>query len=1056
MEKVINHFCHEHPLFTCKQDEASLDCYVCGDVVSNLESAYACKQPQCNNSSNSRIILHERCGEMPSRIFSHPSHLEHPLHLFDYRHLSAGYFCNLCGATIGSKVGYRCPSCEFDIHIECCKLGVLIKERVEVQHPSHVHPLTLMRKNAFQFSCDGCGTQDMDMAYICSTCEYWVHATCASLPLLLPQHHHHHHLSLAFTFPMEHRKYRYMCDVCDKDFDMTCWLYFCGDCRYFAHLKCAATPTTNTPKQDHFLLGSSMATAEEVRALKEQLQRLIEAQENRDAQKQPPINEAFTPQYQYHEPPRVNANNFELKTGLITMVQQNQYGGKAVEDPNAHLAQFLELCSTVKINGVPDDIIRLRLFPFSLRDKAKSWYQTLQLGANPVWGDLADLFLRKFHPPGLTLKLKMDILQFQQFDGETLAETWERYQEKLRKCPSHGFDEGTLVVMFYNACGERAKMFMDTAAGGSLLKKGSSEAMEIIESMATTSYQWPSERVQLKKVAAASSSDPMVLILIQLAEMNSKINAMTVGNPEPAVEIPTGVEDANYINGRNYGNFQHGQQGGYNSGQQFHHGGRPHPNLAYGNSNNALQAPPGFSVTNGVINEEKKPNLEELLMKFICKSDERMEKLESNAVAVGTQMKMFETQLGQIATTVNKLQQSGNLINNAKVNAKEQCMAIRLKNEATSEGSHGSREMERGELSWRVHEKGRRLPPHLRPPGWMPFPQRHFKMVDLPSGTTQEGAMTAKDESAQLIEERAAEVTVEVSGRKNDEKQKATSPATVTTPLPQRQKKERGQEQFSKFLEIFRKVHINIPLVEALQEMPQYARFLKDIISRKRRLEEFETVNLNEECSAILQRKLPAKIKDPGSFTLFCIIGGQHFRRSLCDLGASINLMSLSVFKQLAIGELKPTSMRLQMADRSVTYPRGIVENVLVKVGDFILPTDFVVLDIEDDNKIPLILGRPFLGTGRALIDVEKGELTLRVHNESQTFYVYESCCIHKNEVPKRAKDPGKGRVDVLNTFDEDQFSWQDPGDQSSQEGSMAGKSGAGSSRSQHCLYQPP
>ncbi|XP_057803280.1 uncharacterized protein LOC131018583 [Salvia miltiorrhiza] len=214
--------------------------------------------------------------------------------------------------------------------------------------------------------------------------------------------------------------------------------------------------------------------------------------------------------------------------------------------------------------------------------------------------------------------------------------------------------------------------------------------------------------------------------------------------------------------------------------------------------------------------------------------------------------------------------------------------------------------------------------------------------------------------------------------------------------------------------------------------MPQYAKFLKDIVSRKKKMGEFESVKLNEECNAILQRKLPAKIKDLGSFNISCIIGGQHFEKALCDLGANINLMPLSVFQQLTIGELKPTSMRLQMADRSVTYPCGIVEDVLVKVGDFIFPADFVVLDIEDDNKIPLILGRSFLATGRALIDVEKEELTLRVHDESQKFSVYEPCRIYKDEVPKKAKVTGNVRVDVQNIFNEDHLSWQDPGDQNS------------------------
>ncbi|XP_057784937.1 uncharacterized protein LOC131002459 [Salvia miltiorrhiza] len=113
--------------------------------------------------------------------------------------------------------------------------------------------------------------------------------------------------------------------------------------------------------------------------------------------------------------------------------------------------------------------------------------------------------------------------------------------------------------------------------------------------------------------------------------------------------------------------------------------------------------------------------------------------------------------------------------------------------------------------------------------------------------------------------------------------------------------------------------------------MPQYAKFLRDVVSRKKKLGDFETVNLNEECSAILQRKLHAKIKDSSSFTLSCIIGGQQFGRALCDLGASINLMHLSIFQRLAIGEMKPTSMVLQMVDRLVTYPHGVVEDVLVR-----------------------------------------------------------------------------------------------------------------------------
>ncbi|XP_073017855.1 uncharacterized protein [Primulina eburnea] len=160
---------------------------------------------------------------------------------------------------------------------------------------------------------------------------------------------------------------------------------------------------------------------------------------------------------------------------------------------------------------------------------------------------------------------------------------------------------------------------------------------------------------------------------------------------------------------------------------------------------------------------------------------------------------------------------------------------------------------------------------------------------------------------------------------------------------------------------------------------------------KKRKLPDFETVNLTEKCSAILQKKLPQKLKDPGSFTIPCIIGGTQVNKALCDLGASINLMTFSTYRDLKLWEVKPTTITLKLADRSLTYPRGIVEDVLVKVDKFIFPADFVILDMEEDQDAPLIFGRPFLATGKALIDVHKGELTLRVGGEAVIFNIYHA-----------------------------------------------------------------
>ena len=132
-------------------------------------------------------------------------------------------------------------------------------------------------------------------------------------------------------------------------------------------------------------------------------------------------------------------------------------------------------------------------------------------------------------------------------------------------------------------------------------------------------------------------------------------------------------------------------------------------------------------------------------------------------------------------------------------------------------------------------------------------------------------------------------------------------------------------------------------------------------------------------------------MKDPGSFTIPCSIGNYEFKKALCDSGASINLMPLSVVQRLSLGELTPTAITLQMADRSMAQPEGVLEDVLVKVGKFIFPVDFVIMKMEEDTQVPLLLGRPFLATGAALIDVQKGELTLRVGNEAVHFNLNRS-----------------------------------------------------------------
>ncbi|XP_070023128.1 uncharacterized protein [Nicotiana sylvestris] len=237
-----------------------------------------------------------------------------------------------------------------------------------------------------------------------------------------------------------------------------------------------------------------------------------------------------------------------------------------------------------------------------------------------------------------------------------------------------------------------------------------------------------------------------------------------------------------------------------------------------------------------------------------------------------------------------------------------------------------------------------------------------------------------------------------VEGNKKDDKgPKPVSETRPPPPFPQRLQKQKDDAKYKKFLDILSEVSVNLPLVEILQEAPKYARYLRDIVAKKRRHAEFEIVALTEECSAIVQSKLPPKLKDPGCFTIPLSLGKQEVGRALCDLGASINLMPSSLFKQLGFGVLRPNTITLQLADRSLVMPEGIIEDVLVRVGKFILPADFIVLDYEADEEVPIILGRPFLATGGAFIDVREGKLKMRVDDEEVTFNVYKALKLPKH-----------------------------------------------------------
>ncbi|XP_070048953.1 uncharacterized protein [Nicotiana tomentosiformis] len=193
-------------------------------------------------------------------------------------------------------------------------------------------------------------------------------------------------------------------------------------------------------------------------------------------------------------------------------------------------------------------------------------------------------------------------------------------------------------------------------------------------------------------------------------------------------------------------------------------------------------------------------------------------------------------------------------------------------------------------------------------------------------------------------------------------------------PYPQSLAKKNGENQFKRFIDMMKNLSINVPLVEVLEQIPGYAKFMNNFVTKKRSMN-CETIKMTHQVSTLVH-SMALKLEDPSAFTIPCTIGSADFAKSLCDLGASINLMPYSVFKTLEIGKLRPTSMRLQMVDHTMKRPLDIIDDVLVRVDKFILPADFVILDCEVDYEVPIILGRHFLVMGKALVDVQIYEAT--------------------------------------------------------------------------------
>ncbi|GJS08017.1 reverse transcriptase domain-containing protein, partial [Tanacetum coccineum] len=625
----------------------------------------------------------------------------------------------------------------------------------------------------------------------------------------------------------------------------------------------------------------------------------------------------------------------------------------------------LKITSTLKYKNVPHDAIKLMLFLFSLEGAARIWLEKEPPRSIHTMEDLISKFVNYFFPPSKTTNLKNDITNFQQRFDETFSKAWDHFKDLLCKCPHHNFLELHQIDTFYNALTQSDQDSLNAIPDGNLLNRTPRDALTIIKNKlkVRTSRNKP---IVLKTSATSSST---LAYLSEITALTDAIKAMLLQNKTPSPAPVKAIEEICVTCGGPHPYYEclatdgntfnaSAATGTYNQGGP---GYRPQGETNYRASNQ--MRPPGFPQPN-VQNNQNRYN--------------QNQGYNQNNFNQGNQN--YQAPLNQ--TQVGHSNDFSNYMKTNESNELKNIMSNELKNMMSNffqmQSPSGS-----GSL----------------PSNTIANPRGDLKAITTQSGVSYDGP-TIPPTSSPLPKEakREPEATKDMVQTTILGSTAHVQPPVVQVPIPE---PDVAPKPNPKPL---------IPYPSRLNDQKLREKANNQILlSNKEKLFELANTPLNENCSAVLLKKLPEKLGDPGKFLIPCDFTELDECLALADLGASINLMPLSVWKKLSLPELTLTRMTLELANRSVAYPVGVAEDVFVKVGKFHFPADFVVVDYDVDPRVPLILGRPFLRTARALIDVHGEELTLRVNDEAITFNVR-----HTLRYSYRYDNESVNRIDVI------------------------------------------
>ncbi|GJV72875.1 reverse transcriptase domain-containing protein [Tanacetum coccineum] len=674
--------------------------------------------------------------------------------------------------------------------------------------------------------------------------------------------------------------------------------------------------------------------------------------------------------------PPILANHFELKHSLINMMTSDQFFGLEKDNPRDHISWFNKITSTIKYKDVRNSTIMFMLFPFSLAGAARGWLKKEPPRSILTWEDLVSKFINEFFPPSRTTNLRNEIFNFEQRFGESFHKAWDRYKDLLRACPHHDFTELHQLDTFYNALNPTDQDSLSSATGGNLLERSTRDVLTIIENKAKVRNSQNKSiisQVKSSDVNSSSSSEIAKLTHAVNQQTSAVTTAMTAilkkfqATPPPAsvkavekICVTCGgahpyyqclAADGNtfqdniqrYVSAASV-NYNQGNSGyrPLSVANQIRPSGFAQPNMQ--NNQNRFSQPQGYNRGNN-FNQDTSYQAPTQQNQVVPLSElEKIKKINK------VNIKSMQAQINNVKNKLrNEMQTSIQASMSNQANEHKNMIASFFQMNTASTSGTGS-----------------------LPSNTIANPKGKLKAITTRSGLVLDGPTIPmpppfinpeEDERVEetLTDPKLAEYTIKIPPPLV-QKAKPTSlknyvvhkrdPLHPNIPYPSRMHQEKQQEkdevQIHKFWQMFKQLHINISLADALILILKYQKMLKSLISNKEKLLELANTLLNENCSAVILKKLPEKLGDPGKFLISCVFSELKCK-ALAGLGASINLMPLSVWKKLGLPELISTRITLELANRVICTPARIARVVFVPDGKFTFPADFVIVDYESD-----------------------------------------------------------------------------------------------------------